>query len=148
MFRRPSLKLILRAHSGSTATARSLFCLPVSYDSLTKEICAMRMYALVSILLITCTTPHAFAKAPFTNLVIFGQTFNDTGNFFNRFGFPPSPPYYEGRFSNGPVWIEHIADGLRLPAPQTSELGGSELRVRRNRFGRRLPRRQGQKTQL
>jgi phospholipase/lecithinase/hemolysin len=28
---------------------------------------------------------------------------------------PASPPYYSGRFSNGPIWVDHVAGYLRLP---------------------------------
>ncbi len=50
------------------------------------------------------------AATPIKNVVIFGDSLSDNGNlyeFMNR-QLPQSPPYYEGRFSNGPVWIEHL----------------------------------------
>ena len=50
---------------------------------------------------------------PFGELVIFGDSLSDTGNVFAQSGSPP-PPYFEGRFSNGPVWIEHVANRLGL----------------------------------
>ena len=47
---------------------------------------------------------------PLHNIVIFGDSLSDNGNLyeFMKHQLPPSPPYYEGRFSNGPVWIEHV----------------------------------------
>jgi phospholipase/lecithinase/hemolysin len=51
--------------------------------------------------------------SPFTGIVAFGDSLTDTGNFFNLTGIPPEP-YYQGRFSDGPVWIEYFASGLRL----------------------------------
>ncbi|MHC4946335.1 MAG: hypothetical protein ACYTG7_25250, partial [Planctomycetota bacterium] len=44
----------------------------------------------------------------FTGLWSFGDSLTDTGNTFALTGgsFPLSPPYFDGRFSDGPVWIE------------------------------------------
>ncbi len=52
----------------------------------------------------------------FDDLVIFGDSYSDTGNAFNLSNntFPPSPPYFEGRLSNGPIWVDQIASELSL----------------------------------
>lgn len=50
------------------------------------------------------------AATPLHNVVVFGDSLSDNGNLYqymNRM-LPQSPPYYEGRFSNGPVWIELV----------------------------------------
>lgn len=46
----------------------------------------------------------------FDTIVTFGDSLSDNGNLYNFLGgiIPKSPPYYEGRFSNGPVWIESL----------------------------------------
>ncbi|WP_058533555.1 GDSL family lysophospholipase PlaA [Legionella saoudiensis] len=48
---------------------------------------------------------------PLHNIVVFGDSLSDNGNLyeFMNHQLPPSPPYFKGRFSNGPVWIEHLA---------------------------------------
>ncbi len=50
------------------------------------------------------------AAAPLHNIVAFGDSLSDNGNLyeFMKHQLPQSPPYFEGRFSNGPVWIEHL----------------------------------------
>ncbi|MBW2570714.1 MAG: SGNH/GDSL hydrolase family protein [Deltaproteobacteria bacterium] len=61
---------------------------------------------------------------PITDIVVFGDSLSDTGNVYvSSPGFPPSP-YFIGRFSNGPVWVETLAVGLGLTAPTPSLLGG------------------------
>jgi len=52
-------------------------------------------------------------------LVVIGDSLSDTGNAYaGSSGVTPlSPPYWQGRFSNGPVWVERLADALGLPAP-------------------------------
>jgi len=60
---------------------------------------------------------------PFDNWAIFGDSLTDTGNAFAVQGFP-FPPYYKGRFSNGPVWVEYLAPMLNFPAPVASNDGG------------------------
>jgi phospholipase/lecithinase/hemolysin len=51
--------------------------------------------------------------APFTDIVAFGDSLTDTGNFFDLTGIPPEP-YMMGRFSNGLVWIEYLAEELGM----------------------------------
>ncbi len=44
----------------------------------------------------------------FSSLIVFGDSASDPGNFFALTGgaTPQSPPYFQGRFTNGPVWAE------------------------------------------
>ena len=63
--------------------------------------------------------------APFDRLIVFGDSLSDAGNDLDLLGFPVSPPYFDGRFTNGPVWIDHVAGGLGLPTLEPSRLGGS-----------------------
>jgi phospholipase/lecithinase/hemolysin len=60
-------------------------------------------------------------------LVVFGDSLSDTGNVFAATGgfLPASPPWLEGRFTNGSVWHEILSEGLGLPAAGPSLLGGS-----------------------
>ncbi len=48
------------------------------------------------------------------NIYVFGDSLSDNGNLFAASGgaAPPSPPYFNGRFSNGPVWVEYLNDML------------------------------------
>jgi len=39
-------------------------------------------------------------------------TASDVDNVFDATGIPPSPPYFQGRASNGPVWVEYLANNL------------------------------------
>jgi len=52
-------------------------------------------------------------------LFVFGDSLSDTGNLFDLTSalgnpIPPSPPYFEGRISNGPVAVEIMAEELDL----------------------------------
>ena len=47
---------------------------------------------------------------PLNNIVMFGDSLSDNGNLYQLMKIPSSPPYYEGRFSNGPVWVEALAE--------------------------------------
>ena len=54
----------------------------------------------------------AWATAmPLNKIVVFGDSLSDNGNLYEymKHQLPISPPYFQGRFTNGPVWIEHIA---------------------------------------
>jgi phospholipase/lecithinase/hemolysin len=56
----------------------------------------------------------ASAEPAFDNMVIFGDSLSDTGN--------------AGRFSNGPVWVEHLATKLGV-ALRPSQAGGYNFAV-------------------
>ena len=66
-------------------------------------------------------------ESEFSELIVFGDSLSDTGNL--AFHVPnnaaPSPPYAEGRFSNGPIWVEPLADFLGVPRPEPSGRGGT-----------------------
>lgn len=65
--------------------------------------------------------PLKATAATFSQIYVFGDSLSDTGNSFNATGIPPSPPYFQGRASNGPVWVEYLADDLGLtPQQQTN----------------------------
>src|ERR1700755_1796910 len=59
-------------------------------------------------------------SAPFNDVVVYGDSLSDNGNVFrvtSLLGFPTpvSPPYFEGRFSNGPVAVEDVASHFGVP---------------------------------
>ena len=72
-------------------------------------------------------TGHA-KSTPFSRIIIFGDSLSDTGDFFQRTGgLVPPPPYADGRFSNGPLWIEYLANdmGMQILPPDNYAVGGA-----------------------
>ncbi|MEW5858211.1 MAG: autotransporter domain-containing protein, partial [Cyanobacteriota bacterium] len=65
----------------------------------------------------------------FEDIYIFGDSLVDAGNLFVPTGglFPPSPPYFNGRFTNGLVWVEVLATELEINANRVNNfaVGGS-----------------------
>lgn len=64
-------------------------------------------------------------------LYVFGDSLSDTGNVFTASGgaVPPPTRYFEGRFSNGPVFSDQLADemGVSLRPSQTEvDLAGGD----------------------
>ena len=63
----------------------------------------------------------------FGRLVAFGDSLTDVGNVDQATGgFAPGPEYFEGRFSNGPVYAEVLADGLGV-GPLGNSLSGGDV---------------------
>jgi len=58
--------------------------------------------------------PLRATAASFSQIYVFGDSLSDVGNTFNATGgaIPPSPPYFQGRTSNGPLWVEYLANDL------------------------------------
>lgn len=56
----------------------------------------------------------AVQASPYSSVIAFGDSLSDTGNLAALAG-EPSPPYFNGRFSNGPVAVERLAANLGLP---------------------------------
>lgn len=70
------------------------------------------------------------ASGHFSTIYAFGDSLSDDGNAYLATGGtePVSPPYDED-FSNGPVWVEDLANMLGLPAPEPSLAGGTDFAV-------------------
>ncbi len=60
-------------------------------------------------------------------IYVFGDSLSDNGNLFTASGgaVPLSPPYFDGRFSNGPVWVEYLDDMLPRAELNDFAFGGS-----------------------
>jgi outer membrane lipase/esterase len=77
----------------------------------------------------------AVTTAPGTaydNVIVFGDSLSDVGNAYIASGNTiPGAPYYEGRFSNGLLWVEHIAGayGVTLTPSFTQGTGGNDWAV-------------------
>jgi len=58
----------------------------------------------------------------------FGDSLSDAGNDYLRSGGaqPVTPPYSDGRFTNGNTWVQDLAADLNLPAVTPSLSGGTD----------------------
>ncbi|MEA5602770.1 SGNH/GDSL hydrolase family protein [Nostoc sp. UHCC 0252] len=65
-------------------------------------------------LLLSLIFPFKVLAKDYDNIYIFGDSFSDSGNVFNATNgiIPPSPTYSNGRFSNGPIWVDYLASDL------------------------------------
>lgn len=68
------------------------------------------------VLLATISWIRSASAEPFSDIFVFGDSFSDTGNIYAATSglIPPDPPYFQGRFSNGPLWAERLAERLGL----------------------------------
>jgi phospholipase/lecithinase/hemolysin len=57
-------------------------------------------------------------------LIVFGDSYSDNGNTYrsSHSTYPFSPAYWEGRFSNGPVWVEYLARHFGLDPYKFTQL--------------------------
>jgi phospholipase/lecithinase/hemolysin len=85
-----------------------------------KRYCAL--FLAVLSLFTWATAAHA---DPIGSIVVFGDSLSDVGNTYTAAGIPPAP-YYQGHYSNGPIWIEQLASKLGVAAPTASLLGGTD----------------------
>jgi phospholipase/lecithinase/hemolysin len=69
---------------------------------------------LLAVVMVASNSAGAQARPTFDHLVVFGDSLSDMGN--------------AGRFSNGPVWVEQLAQLLKLPLT-ASERGGQNFAV-------------------
>jgi phospholipase/lecithinase/hemolysin len=67
-----------------------------------------------------------------SNILVFGDSLSDMGNAKDSIiNAPDVPPYWNGRFSNGPVWVEYFSDAMGINTTR-----GSGIEVGDNRaFG-------------
>lgn len=69
-------------------------------------------------------------------LYVFGDSLSDMGMVFRASGsqYPPRSTYFQGRYSNGKVWVEYLAERLKLPPERVTNLayGGATTQSDRN----------------
>lgn len=85
-----------------------------------KNLSVSKIVALLLVCLCAICLPSQ--AAAFSEVIVIGDSLSDAGNFYtNTVGiYPPSPPYWEGRFSNGPTWVEVLAGRLGVATPTAS----------------------------
>ena len=87
------------------------------------KILSLLKLALISLLIIAAPLSYAVT---IDKIIVFGDSLSDNGNLYNFTKklnsitsyvpvLPKDPPYFKGRFSNGPVWIEYVAQVLNVP---------------------------------
>lgn len=60
-----------------------------------------------------------------SNLIVFGDSLSDVGNIQHiTAGLVPLPPYSNGRFSNGNIWVDFVGSHFGVPV-QPSQRGGT-----------------------
>lgn len=103
-----------------------------------------RIHRFVIALLFTAASSLAFAD--YSSIIAFGDSLSDNGNAYRISGglIPPSPPYFDGRVSNGPVAVEYMAEALRpgmtlvdyaVAGAKTGAAGGSDSAIGLNGTG-------------
>lgn len=88
----------------------------------------MRLSVIASLVALSASA----VSAAVDRVVVFADSYTDDGNDYKNSNFPPvstlcsmsacsndvfkqSPPYYEGRYSNGPTWLEYVAKDVSIP---------------------------------
>lgn len=73
-------------------------------------------HALAAALVAGFASLSATSAFAYSQIVVFGDSLSDTGNAYARLGgLAPAAPYADGRFTNGPVAVEVMAQQLGLP---------------------------------
>lgn len=66
-----------------------------------------------AVMVLLLTSPLYAQDTAFTNIVAFGDSLSDNGNLQTLMnGAIPGSNYFDGRFSNGQVWVEYLAAQL------------------------------------
>lgn len=80
---------------------------------------------------LVCSAAAVPARASsYSALYAFGDSLSDVGNAYSfTDGAAPAPPYFAGRFSNGPIWLDDVAATLGIAPLQPSLLGGTDYAV-------------------
>lgn len=68
--------------------------------------------------------PVSLLGESFSGVYVFGDSLSDAGNVKANLGLPV-PPYDNGYFSNGPVWVQTLSQNLGFAPTVASTLGGN-----------------------
>ncbi len=83
----------------------------------------------LSVALIAACSIGSASAAAYSGLYVFGDSLSDVGNVSLATGGaePVSPPYSNGRFSNGNLWVQDVAASLGLGPVTPSLAGGNDF---------------------
>jgi phospholipase/lecithinase/hemolysin len=70
-----------------------------------KKLAPLSCFLAVTFLFLQAAFGSPSGLSGFQNLVVFGDSLSDNGNSFFQAGVPVAP-YYQGRYSNGPLWVD------------------------------------------
>ena len=92
--------------------------------SISRILCVLTALACLAV----GTVAAPAATPPYDAIYVFGDSYCDVGNIYaaTSHAIPASPPYFNGRFSNGPIWIEHVAGVWGLPMVASLLPGGTD----------------------
>lgn len=82
--------------------------------------------------LVLSFTASCVSAAPFRSIIVIGDSLSDTGNVSHATtplpgqSVPISPPYFDGHFSNRPMWIEALGEAVGLQVT-SSAAGGTNF---------------------
>lgn len=94
----------------------------------------------VSIILLLCVlilgSDSSALNVRYNKLVVFGDSYSDTGNVYEltNDAYPISPPYYQGRFSNGLIWVDQLNVPQKVSYAYGSATTDNNLAVGRTNF--------------
>ncbi len=92
-----------------------------------------------SIIIFCVGLPSQAWSYPYSEIYVFGDSLSDTGRFFEATGLPPAP-YFEGRISNGKMWVEYLAEFLNLTYnPQTNFAWAGAMSGTTNSWSEKAP---------
>lgn len=73
-----------------------------------------------------CALAIAASGYAFDKIIVFGDSLSDMGNLSSgSLGLQPGSDYYQGRFSNGLVWVERWATRAGVPLARSTTTGGT-----------------------
>lgn len=90
----------------------------IHMGAIRREVLAMRRFLGLLGAWILLAAPMAASAVSFSEVYVFGDSLSDTGNLFLATGQTiPDPAYYDnGRFQNGPSYVEGLADNFGVSA--------------------------------
>lgn len=93
-----------------------------------KRLIVTALFLLAFILTLMTTVVFSTKQPdPIQELYVFGDSLSDTGTVFRATKglYPPNPPYFQGRYSNGRVWVEYLSEKLSVKQVNNFAYGGA-----------------------
>jgi outer membrane lipase/esterase len=90
----------------------------------------LKRFLLITSLFLLSVPAAAWGAPLYSEMIVFGDSLSDTGNVHTASMAQglipdPPPPYFDGRLSNGPIWVDRLAERLGIASPSPSLTGGT-----------------------